>query len=118
MNAKELIVKQKVEDMIIWSKSPLKNFPRYEKYVMVAEIRQCMYRLLRLTIKANRQRNKKTTLLEVDVELDFLRSLVSEAHNQGRGYISRKQYAIWSEKLATIGNLVGGWIAWVYREQN
>ena len=108
---KPLLIKLKIEQMIIWSNSPIKNFPRHEKYVMGAEIRKSMYQLLRLVIKANRQHHRKTTLLEVDVELDFLRSLVAEASDPSKRYVSRNQYKTWSEHLAVIGRLVGGWVA-------
>ena len=106
----ELKIKRKVEEMILWSYAPLRNFPKSEKFVLSAEIRQCMYRLLRLIIIVNRRYYKKTTLQDLDAELDLLRSLVSLAH--GLGPLHRKQYEIWAGYLAEIGNMVGGWIAW------
>lgn len=108
----ELKIKLKVEKMILWSYATLRNFPKSEKFVLSAEIRQSMYRLLRLIIIVNRRYHKKTTLQDLDAELDLLRSLVNLAHHPDLGFLPRRQYEIWSGHLAEIGRMVGGWIAW------
>ena len=108
----ELKIKRKVEDMMTWSYSVLRNFPKSEKHVLSAEIRQSMLRLLRDIIIVNRRYYKKTTLQDLDAELDLLRSLVSLAHHPDLAFISRRQYEIWSGHLAEIGKMVGGWMAW------
>ena len=106
----ELKIKRKVEDMMTWSYSVLRNFPKSEKHVLSAEIRQSMLRLLRDIIIVNRRYYKKTTLQDLDAELDLLRSLVSLALDLG--FLPRRQYEIWSGHLAEIGKMVGGWMAW------
>ena len=66
---------QKTYDMILYGNICLKQFPKYEKHVMAADIRNSMYRLLELIIRANKKYYKKTTFyalleyLEVEYEI-------------------------------------------------
>lgn len=107
----DLKVKLKVERMTIYGYSALRQFPKSEKHVLAAEIRQCMYQLLRLVITTNRRYHKKTTVSEIDVELDVLRSLVRMSHELG--FLPFRKYQLWSEHLYEIGCMVGGWLRWI-----
>lgn len=51
---------------------------------------------------------KKTTLEDMDVELDVLRELVAESYESA--YINVHKYEVWSRLLNEIGKMVGGWI--------
>lgn len=97
--------------MIVYGYSALRQFPKSEKHTLAAEIRQCMYQLMRLVITTNRRYHKKTTISEVDVELDVLRSLVRASHQLG--FLPIRKYQLWSEHLYEIGRMVGGWLKWV-----
>ncbi len=96
--------------MIQYAYAPLRNFPKAEKHVLSAEIRQSMFRLLRLVIIVNRRYHKKTTMQDLDAELDLLRSLVRLS--QELGFLPFRQYEIWARHLAEVGRMVGGWLAW------
>lgn len=106
----DLQIRLKVEEMILYAYAPLRNFPKAEKHVLSAEIRQCMYRLLRLVIVVNRRYHKKTTMQDLDAELDTLRSLVRLARELG--FLPFRQYEIWARHLAEIGRMIGGWMSW------
>lgn len=108
--AEDLQIRLKVEEMILYAYAPLRNFPKSEKHVLSAEIRQCMFRLLRLVIVVNRRYYKKTTMQDLDSELDLLRSFVRLAHDLK--YLPFKQYEVWARYLAEIGRMIGGWMAW------
>lgn len=110
MSKQDLQIRLKVEEMIQYGYAPLRNFPKSEKHVLSAEIRQSMFRLLRLVIIVNRRYHKKTTMQDLDAELDLLRSLVRLS--QELGYLPFRQYEIWARHLAEIGRMVGGWLAW------
>jgi hypothetical protein len=110
MSHEDLQIRLKVEQMIQYAYAPLRNFPKAEKHVLSAEIQQSMYRLLRLVIVINRRYHKKTTMQELDAELDLLRSLVRLAADLQ--FLPFRQYEIWSRHLAEIGRMVGGWMAW------
>ena len=107
----DLRIKLKIERMIVYGYSALRQFPKSEKHTLAAEIRQCMYRLLRQVIVANRRYFKKTTAQEIDAELDLLRSLVRVAMDLG--FLPYRQYKLWAEHLYEIGCLVGGWLRWI-----
>ena len=96
--------------MIKYGYAPLRNFPKAEKHVLSAEIRQSMFRLLRHVIVVNRRYHKKTTMQDLDAELDLLRSLVRLSMDLG--LLPFRQYEIWACHLAEIGRMVGGWMAW------
>ena len=108
--SEDLQVRLKVEEMIKYAYAPLRNFPKAEKHVLSAEIRQCMFRLLRLVIVVNRRYHKKTTMQDLDAELDLLRSLVRLSMELE--FLPFRQYEIWARQLAEVGRMVGGWMSW------
>lgn len=96
--------------MIKYGYAALRNFPKSEKHVLSAEIRQCMFRLLRLVIITNRRYHKKTTIQDIDAELDLLRSLVRLAMELK--YLSFHQYEVWARHNDKLGRHIGGWLKW------
>jgi len=107
----DLRIKLKIERMIVYGYSALRQFPKSEKHTLAAEIRQCMYRLLRQVIVTNRRYHKKTTAQEIDAELDLLRSLVRVAMDLG--FLPFRQYELHAAALYEIGCMVGGWLRWI-----
>lgn len=107
---KELHIKLKVEQMIHYGYAALRNFPKSERHVLSAEIRQTMYGLLRLVIVVNRRYHKKTTMQDLDAQLDLLRSLIRLSHELG--FLPFRQYENWAAMNAEIGRMIGGWLAW------
>lgn len=105
----ELIIKQKIEDMIIYGNICLKQFPKAERYAMAADIRRCMYSLLGLVVAANKKYYKKNTLQDIDVELDTLRTFIRLAANKDLQYLSVEKYGNWAAKVDEIGRMLGGW---------
>lgn len=59
--------------MIKYGYVVLKQFPRYEKHGLAAEIRATMWRTHRLIVTALKRYHKKTTLTDLDVELTLLK---------------------------------------------
>ena len=51
---------------------------------------------------------KKTTLQELDVEVEKLKAYVRLSYNLG--FYLRKKYEQWSGLVVEIGRMVGGWI--------
>ncbi|MGT0149511.1 four helix bundle protein [Vibrio metschnikovii] len=72
----ELTIQTKVRDMMTYSFIALKQLSKSERFVLAAEIRQSIYRILRLTIVASKRYHKKTTVQDLDVELATLRNMV------------------------------------------
>lgn len=86
----------------------LNQYPKYEKHSLVAETKSSMLHLLKLTITCNKKYYKKTTLQELDIELDILRSYVRLGFNLH--YLPPKKYENWARMNDEIGRMIGGWI--------
>ncbi len=106
----ELKILQKTYDMIKYGNQCLLQFPRAERYALAVEIKQSMYKILRLIIQANKQRNKKQIQMEIDTELDVLRTFIRLAADKDTKYLPLRKYEIWSKQLNEIGKMLGGWI--------
>lgn len=104
----DLKIKQKCEDMIIYAYTALQQYPRAEKYGLAADTKTAMYELLRLIVICNKKYYKKTTLQEVDTNLDIIRSFVRIAYKMQ--YINFKKYQLWTARLDEIGRMIGGWM--------
>lgn len=91
--------------MIEYGTIALRQFPRYEKFVLAATIRQQMYEVLRLIVETNKRVYRKTAL----TELDTLRHLVDLSYRRLK-YIDQKKYTLWMERINEVGKLLGGWI--------
>lgn len=70
----ELTIQTKVRDMMTYSFIALKQFPKSERFVLAAEIRQSIYKILKLTVIASKRYHKKTTVQDLDVELAKVRT--------------------------------------------
>ena len=107
-NYEDLKILQKTYDMIEYGYIALRQFPKSERHTLAAEIKRSMYELLRLIIRGNKKYFKKTTLQDVDIELDNLRYLIRLG--QSLGFLPFKKYEVWSKLLNEIGKMLGGWI--------
>ena len=92
----------------------LQQFPKSEKFSMAQEIKRTMLAMLTQIVRANRSRDKKTLLCEIDTELEILRTQVRLAMELG--FLPLKKYETWSGHLAEIGRMLGGWIKSVKKE--
>jgi hypothetical protein len=104
----ELKIRQKTEDMIQYGYIALRQFPRAERHVLSQEIRETMWGLLRLIIVCNRRYHKKTTMQDLDAQLDLLRSQVRLAKDLG--YLPFKKYEEWARHTDELGRMIGGWM--------
>ena len=109
------ILKEKIADMMKYGKQAVVNFPRRERQT-ADEIRRSMLTMYRLSIMVEKKYYKKTTLQELDIELDVLRHLIRLA--QDKDYYGRnvapplpfKKYEYWSGMLSEIGRIIGGYM--------
>jgi len=62
----------------------------------------------RLISRCKKRYYKKTTLEDIDVELDLLRELIAESYESR--YINVHKYEVWLRKINEIGKMVGGLI--------
>lgn len=105
---KQLTILTKLHDMAKYAYLALAQFPKSEKFAIVVDIKRCMNVMLERAIEASKKYHKKTTLQEMDVELMKLRHYLRLSHELG--FLPQRKYELWSEMVAEIGKMLGGWI--------
>ena len=111
----EFILQEKIADMIKYGKRAVSHFPRREKQT-ADEIRTCMLAMLRLAIKIKKKYYKKTTLQELDEELEVLRVMLRVAVDKDyydpniAPPLPFRKYEHWSRLNDEIGRIIGGYI--------
>ncbi len=79
-------IKEKIYEMILYGNPALKDFPKTERYVLAGKIRESMYTALEMAVRLEKKYHKKTTLQDLDIEIDVLRNLLSpKCINGNRG---------------------------------
>lgn len=106
--AEDLMILQKIFDMMEYAYGALSQFPKSEKFALVTDIKHGMDILLSRCIEAQKRYYKKTTLQDMDVEVMKLRAYIRLSFQLG--FLPVKKYEIWSEKMVEIGKMLGGWI--------
>lgn len=104
----ELKILQKTFDMMNYAYPALAQYPKGEKFALVVDIKRWMDVMLERIIEANKKYYKKTTLQELDVEVEKLKAYVRLSYNLG--FLPPKKYEQWSGLVVEIGRMVGGWI--------
>jgi hypothetical protein len=110
-----LILQAKFEDIQRYTHDALFQFPKKERYLLCAQIQRAVEEVMHLIIRFKLKYYKKTTLQDIDVEIDYLRVLVRASHMAG--YISTGKRGEWIEHLNEAGRIVGG-LKKVYCKEN
>lgn len=97
-----------MEELGAYTHQVLFQFPKYEKFVLCARIRGVVDEIIRLIVRAGKRYHKKTTLQDLDIEVEFFRSLIRKAHSLK--YINTRRYGVWISHVNEVGRMVGGWI--------
>lgn len=106
--SEDLKIQQKIYDMMLYAYPITAQFPKSEKFTLVADIKKQMDILLERCIEAKKKYFKKSTLQEMDVANEKLMvyiRLSCDLH-----YISVHTYGVWADKLVEIGKMIGGWL--------
>uniref|UniRef100_I2Q2M5 S23 ribosomal protein n=1 Tax=Desulfovibrio sp. U5L TaxID=596152 RepID=I2Q2M5_9BACT len=98
----------KIEEVDAYSQIALQQYPRVERYALCSDIRQALTTIERLIIVAWKRYHKKTTLQDLDIEIEVLRMLLRKSVRLK--YITPHRYETWSRQINEIGRMVGGWI--------
>jgi hypothetical protein len=104
----DLLIIEKCIDCFKYLHNALNYFPKSEKFVLAADIRNEFFEMLSLFLTANKSRDKKKYLFEADIKLDLLRFKIRIAKDLK--LLNLKQYEILSRQLTEIGKMLGGWI--------
>lgn len=104
----DLKILQKTFDMFEYAYPALKQFPKSEKFTLVADIKRSMDKILEHIVEAEKRYYKKTTLQELDVEIAKLKVYLRLSHRLG--FLPEKKYELWSGMVVEIGKMLGGWM--------
>ena len=101
----------------------LNHFPKFEKYALAQQIRQCMYEVYALIVEGQKRYHKKTTLSSLDIRHEQLRMFVRVAFelgyfgfkNQGISdnnpdELAERRFHTLGVMIDEIGRMLNGWI--------
>ncbi|MGG7200778.1 diversity-generating retroelement protein Avd [Clostridium butyricum] len=108
------ILKEKIYEMILYGSNALMQFPKSERFLLSKDIRESMYTMLKLVITLENKTFKKTTLGDLDTEIDILRHMLRMSADKrlypgAKPCMAFKKYEHWSKLLNEIGRMVGGY---------
>jgi len=105
---RELIIYQKHYDFMLYSFPIIGRFPKEQRFVLGQQIENSMLEIGQMIVHANKLRQKKGKLYEIDIALEKLRFLIRLAKDLKMMSISK--YGHHCERLDEIGRLLGGWL--------
>lgn len=91
-----------------YSRVILRHFPKHERHLLHDDIRKNINTISKNIIVAWKRYHKKTTLIELDIEIEILRMNIRTASRAN--YISNKSYMEWIRRTVKLGSMVGGWL--------
>ena len=105
--------KNKVYELLLYAGPQLEQFPKSQR-VLANDIRATMLQILRLVVTLENKHYKKTTLGELDNEVDVLRHLVRLAADPNymrdkKPCLPIRKYEQMSKKINEIGCMIGGY---------
>ena len=113
----ELKIYQYYVDLYFYTYNITCKYPKSEKAGLVSDIKNVTCQGLENIIAAQKEYNttKRLEFLNaVDSKLKVLKVLVRISYRFK--YINSKNYGAWSRKLATVANLLNGWIKQCQRQ--
>ena len=98
----------KLEELETYTHQALIQYPKMERHLLCADIRRSIAAIERLAVVAWKRYHKKTTLQELDVEVEVLRMWIRKSVRLR--YITPHRYEVWAIHVNEIGRMVGGWL--------
>jgi len=119
----EAVLNQKFVETAKLMNVYLNHFPRYEKFALSNDIRQCMYEVYRLIVECQKRYHKRTSLTQLDIKHEQWRMMVNLANSLGYfcfkdgsksdklpKSLAEHRYMAISRMIDELGRLIGGWI--------
>lgn len=106
--SRELIIYQKHYDLMLYSFPILGRFPKDQRFVLGQQIENAMLEIGQMIVHANKLRQKREKLYELDIALEKLRFLIRLSKDLKMMSISK--YGHHCERIDEIGRLLGGWL--------
>lgn len=100
----------------------LNHFPKFEKYALSQQIRNCLYEVYGFMVEGQKRFHKKTALTNLDIRHEQLRMFTNLAHaldyfefKDGRvcdkspKSMAAHRYLAISRLIDELGRMIGGW---------
>jgi four helix bundle protein len=104
----DLVIYQKCYDLVLYAYPIIAKYPRNARFTLGQQTTDLLIETMRLIARANKERDKKRTLWEIDSHLEELRLLTRLAKDLKM--LSVHQYGLLNERISEIGRLLGGWM--------
>lgn len=108
----DLIIYQKYMELVDYTNSLVRKYPKSETFALVKEIKSTLYsglRLLMYAIKVYNKQEKLKYLNELDINLSILKVHIRLSYKYK--FITMKNYQTWSNLITNICNMLGAWIS-------
>ena len=105
---RELLVIDKVYDLVLWSCRHLAGFPRSHRFTLGERMEGQLYDLLETLLRAKYSREKREFLARANLELEVLRFQLRLARDLR--CLPFKSYEHGVRALDEVGRMVGGWL--------
>ena len=112
-----LIIYERIVELIFYSKNLLKKFPKSERFDLCTDIKQSLYKILRLVMYSCKEKNinqRYKNLKDADIEIYVLKTLTRLSYMDK--YITEQNYMTWNNHLSEIGKMIGGWMKTCQKE--
>ncbi len=103
-----LKIYQKLYDFALYIFPIIDRFPKFEKFALSSQIKNCILDIGKLIIRTNKSKNKRASMYEIDIKIEEIKFLLRFAHD--KKYLSNKSYEYSFKKVLEIGRLLGGWL--------
>lgn len=110
-NKTNLTIYQKYMELVLYTNSIVKKYPKAETFALVKEIKSAAYsglKLLLYAIKSYNKFDKLKYLNEFDIQLSIFKIYVRLSYQYK--YISLQNYQTWSNLITDLCNMLGAWI--------
>ncbi|MCK6576692.1 MAG: diversity-generating retroelement protein Avd [Anaerolineae bacterium] len=108
IEAKQSPIFTKTEAFMGWLLNHTAHYPRIERFRLAAQIDGALFAFHESLLRAALSEEQKPYLLEADVQLQKLRTLLRLAVELG--YTTSDQFFFASQHTTEIGRLLGGWM--------
>jgi len=96
-------------DLAVHMEKIVRNFSRYHKYALGADLRNKSREILEKIVKANNAGNRESHLLALREELEALKVTARLCHDSG-GFSGTRSYLYVAERITIIARQHEGWI--------
>lgn len=98
----------KTYDFILWLMDHTEKFPKSERFRLARRLEDSAFAFYEMLGRATRSKQKRSALLQADLELDKLRLYLRMAHARQLTNPDQSRYA--AAAVIEIGRLLGGWL--------